>query len=250
MYYACIMIYTLPNRAFLRLSGPDAERYLNGQITQKVAATHSGQTLWTTVTNAKGGIEGVGNIRQIADGSYLFDCPIEISDEMEARLDRYLIADDCEWVREDDRWQILVGVEESTDLGQQSQSNRYRQPITEVVCEVSDSAVQYEDLPEEEDMKWRAINAVPTWGVEIQAGMLPAECGLYDLALSFDKGCYIGQEIISRMETAGRTRSKLYQAIGTQAVEGASTQVEDKGVVYSLVISKKEPSYDGQLKSF
>jgi len=229
--------YKLPNRSFLRLSGADAERYLNGQITQKVSDVKEGKALWTAVTNAKGGIEGVGCLRGLPDGSFLFDCPTDIGDEMELRLDKYLIADDCEWFREDDQWQILLG----DDLGKEARpSNRFRVLRDEVISQKGET---YPDFPESADLEWRAQNAVPAWGKEIQAGVLPAECGLYDLALSFDKGCYIGQEIISRMEAAGKTRSNLYQVTSSKPLtsDSFSTFYEEEEANVGLTVSKKEP---------
>lgn len=232
-----MVTYRLPNRAFLRLTGSDAARYLNGQITQKVSEANTGKTLWTAVTNAKGGIEGVGCIRGLSDSSFLFDCPAEIGDEMEARLDKYLIADDCEWSREDEQWQILLG----EDLkGQKTSSNRYREWTEEAVVNNEES---FPDLSPEKELLWRAQNAVPEWGREIKKGMLPAECGLYDLALSFDKGCYIGQEIISRMEAAGKTRTNLYQVKSEETLnlEGFSTFYEGPNSMIGLMVAKKNP---------
>ena len=229
-------IFKLQNRSFLRLSGPDSMRYLNGQITQKVESLNQ-RSLWTAVTNAKGGIEGVGCVRQLKENEYLLDFPLELGDLMEARLDRYLIADDCEWVREDERWDILVS--EQNEFG--CVSNRFR---SEGICEkVEEATSQYSELPRELETEWCARYGVPRWGYEIFGKELPAEVGLYELALSFDKGCYIGQEVISRMETAGKTRKKLYQIKGRNlSVEDATTTCSYEGVDYVLMFSKKDPS--------
>ncbi len=238
-------MFTLPNRAFLRLEGPDAARYLNGQITQKVESADQTKTLWTAVTNAKGGIEGVGCIQQLPDSSYLFDCPAELGDEMEARLDKYLIADDCEWHREDDRWQIVVtDGEVAPTTGHATQSNRFRTFQTETLLDLTaDQSIAAEPLSEELESQWCAVHAVPRWNREITPGKLPAEVGLYDLALSFDKGCYIGQEIISRMEAAGKTRTKLYQVVSEVSLseEEFSTIASLDGRYYGLSVVKKAP---------
>ena len=236
--------HILPNRAFLRLQGPDAARYLSGQITQKVEGLGTEKTLWTAVTNAKGGIEGVGCIQQLEDGSYLFDCPLELGDDMEARLDRYLIADDCEWIREDDRWLIAVGESGEESSRYNTISNRFREDRLERIYDLTQ--LRPDDmlpLSEELEVSWCAQNAVPRWQKEILPGKLPAEVGLYDLALSFDKGCYIGQEIISRMETAGKTRTKLYRVVSDTELsfEEFSTIAKIEGDFYGLVVSKKMP---------
>lgn len=229
--------YKLASRSFLRLSGPDAERFLNGQVTQNVSLTKGRETLWTAVTDAKGRLEGVGCVRGLENGDFLFDCPEEIGDEMEARLDRYLIADDCEWFREDGQWSIIVG--EGMEEG--GASNRFRKTLKEQI--IKGEAKDVPELSEELENSWRVRHAVPAWGREILPGMLPAECGLYDLALSFDKGCYIGQEIISRMETSGKKRTRLYQVLSKPELDlkefsTSSCNSESKG---GLVVSKHPP---------
>lgn len=231
--------YALLNRAYLRLSGPDAERYLSGQITQKVEDLGF-TTRWTAVTNAKGGIEGVGCICKLEEGSFLFDCPKELGDEMEERLDRYLIADDCEWIREDGRWMTVIG-----DRNGRA-SNRFRSEMKEVVYDLTEVRPDgFLPLSDELENQWCAKNGVPRWGREITAGKLPAEVGLYDLALSYDKGCYIGQEIISRMEAAGKTRTKLYQVVSESELGDEYTTIAQiDGVYYGLTVSKKAPTLE------
>jgi folate-binding protein YgfZ len=48
----------------------------------------------------------------------------------------------------------------------------------------------------------------PRFGAEVGPDVLPAEAGL-ETAISFDKGCYIGQEIVARIESRGRVRRRL-----------------------------------------
>jgi len=236
--------YLLPNRSFLRLSGPDSERYLNGQITQKVSETHDNKVLWTGVTNAKGGLEGVACIRRLSEGEYLLDCPKELGDLLEERLDKYLIADDCEWTREDSEWSIIVGEELNTEDGKGFDSFRYRNLRKEML--LNERASNYPNLPASIENKWCALNAVPRWGIELKTGMLPAEGGLHDLALSFDKGCYIGQEIISRMKTSGKSRTRLYQIISKnlEAHSKFTTFYESEDSNYALQIDRKVDTTD------
>ena len=49
----------------------------------------------------------------------------------------------------------------------------------------------------------RILQTVPRWGHELTNETFPPEVGLVEKAMSFYKGCYIGQEVISRMRTAG-----------------------------------------------
>lgn len=158
----------------LEFSGPDAVRFLNGQVTQDVRRVAGGEVLPSCVTDAKGRLQFriwmAGE-----DGRVLVFCRGEEVGELEARLTRYLIADDVE--------------------------------VRDVSGEVSvgDFGFQEEGLSEEE----RIRRGLPRWGAELKAGMLPPEAGLDVTDISYHKGCYIGQEVISRIKSAGKVNRRL-----------------------------------------
>lgn len=64
---------------------------------------------------------------------------------------------------------------------------------------------------------WRIAAGYPAYPSEINEDYIPLEAGLRD-AISFSKGCYIGQEIIARMESRGQLAKKLarLQLIGAR----------------------------------
>ena len=55
----------------------------------------------------------------------------------------------------------------------------------------------------------RIANGVPQWGRELKEGILPPEAGLDATDISYQKGCYIGQEVISRIKFAGKVNKRL-----------------------------------------
>jgi folate-binding protein YgfZ len=55
----------------------------------------------------------------------------------------------------------------------------------------------------------RLEQAVPKWGRELQENTLPAEAGLDRTHIDFHKGCYIGQEVISRIKSVGHVNRHL-----------------------------------------
>ena len=57
---------------------------------------------------------------------------------------------------------------------------------------------------------WRIAEGLPRTHAELTADYIPLEVGLWD-AVSFKKGCYIGQEIIARMESRGKLAKQLVQ---------------------------------------
>ncbi|MFN5060770.1 MAG: YgfZ/GcvT domain-containing protein [Chloroflexota bacterium] len=69
---------------------------------------------------------------------------------------------------------------------------------------------------------WQIEAGVPAFGAELTLDYIPLEAGLWS-AISFSKGCYVGQEIIARMESRGRlaknlTRVRMSQLHDTPAV--------------------------------
>lgn len=58
----------------------------------------------------------------------------------------------------------------------------------------------------------RIESATPLFGLDMDEGTIPQEANLYN-ALSFDKGCYVGQEVIARLEKRGHVGKKLVQLV-------------------------------------
>ncbi|OHB69139.1 MAG: glycine cleavage system protein T [Planctomycetes bacterium RBG_16_43_13] len=55
----------------------------------------------------------------------------------------------------------------------------------------------------------RIENGVPLWGVDMDESNIPTEAGIEERAISYSKGCYIGQEIIQRIKTYGDVARRL-----------------------------------------
>lgn len=161
----------------LAFSGPDAVRFLNGQVTQDVRKVMgSGLVLPSCVTDAKGRLQFRVWIAEGKEpGTVLVFCREGMAEDLEVRLTRYMIADDCEvW-----------------DAG--------------TAISVDDFPFPDLDLSEAE----RISKGIPKWGAELREGMLPPEAGLDLTDISYSKGCYIGQEVISRIKSAGKVNRRL-----------------------------------------
>jgi len=63
--------------------------------------------------------------------------------------------------------------------------------------------------PDEELERLRILARTPRWGREIDEGILPAEAGLDERAVSFSKGCYPGQEPLARLRNRGHVNRTL-----------------------------------------
>ena len=62
---------------------------------------------------------------------------------------------------------------------------------------------------ENEWERLRIENGIPRWGRELTPDIIPPEANLAERAIDYEKGCYIGQEVISRMKMSGQLRQRL-----------------------------------------
>ncbi|MDP0492164.1 MAG: hypothetical protein Q7Q71_14035 [Verrucomicrobiota bacterium JB023] len=194
----------LSSRTFFRLTGPDARRYLNGQVTQEVSQLEEGEVTYTFVCDLKGRIQSDAYIRALPAGDLLIDAPSSARESLLARLDRYLIADDCELIDETGKWQLLHHLEEASGPGQVS---RFGSQGRDEIRPAGEPTLSAPSLSGDEAENLRIRAGIPT--LQDLEGLFPAESGQIERAVSFAKGCYQGQEVISRMKRAGKTNKTL-----------------------------------------
>ncbi len=191
----------------LEFSGPDAVRFLNGQVTQDVRKVMgTGLSLPACVTDAKGKLQSRVWITEAPEsGAIWVLCENGSGGELEARLTRYLIADDVE-VRDRSGQYRFWHVSDGGGMeAPKRQANRYGFHGVDVIGEFS-----FADATSAEELEGlRIANGIPKWGAELKEGMLPPEAGLDRTDISYTKGCYIGQEVISRIKSAGKLNRRL-----------------------------------------
>ncbi len=198
-------------RCLLSFRGPDAERYLNGQLTQDVRDPGE-RALPSCITDAKGRLQAFVHVFRGPDQALWVEAPAEQEEELEQRLTRYLIADDVEVERVSSHWELVHAIE-----GWDSplppgvflrESNRIQDHGADLWLPAG-TVVEIDAVSDAEAETRRITARIPGWGRELTAGMLPPEAGLDRNAISYHKGCYIGQEVLSRIKTAGRLNRRL-----------------------------------------
>lgn len=199
---ACVDLST---RAKWRLSGADRVRYLNGQVTNDVRRVSETEALYACVTNLKGKIEGDVFIHASAGGeSLLLDAEPALRDHLGARLEKYIIADDAELADVTEEF-CLWHVFGSPDLEPGVRAARFG--VSGMDYWLPADAAFTPPLPvltaaEAED--FRILLGIPRYPNELNSDVFPPEAGLEARGMSFTKGCYIGQEILSRIKTTGK----------------------------------------------
>lgn len=203
-------VANLSHRAKYRLTGGDRVRYLNGQVTANVARLKTGETGYALVPNIKGKLEGDVYIHA-READLLIDAPGELRDALFGRLGKYIIADDCELEDVTDDFPLFH------ELGTGA-VNRYGVPGRDLWLPAGEAGPQADLTAESLDLL-RLEHGVPAWGAELGPDVFPQEAGLEDRAVDFHKGCYIGQEIISRLKSVGRVNRLL---LPLEAVSGGA----------------------------
>lgn len=223
----------LGHPALLEFSGPDAVRFLNGQLTQDVRLIEgTRKALPSCITDAKGKLQFRVWLHA-RDEAILVEGPEGLAPEIEQRLCRYLVADDVEVSDLSGQWRL------------QHLTAPLRSAAEGVVvrdCQRFGDAGHDWWIPEGLEVpelgKWlllegpaledfRIGRGIAAWGREITPGMLPPEAGLDGSDISYFKGCYIGQEVISRIKSAGKLNRSLAHLILSAAIPLNGLQLID-----------------------
>lgn len=219
--------------AWLRVSGDDAATFLQGQFTNDLRGLSQADAiygLWLTVKGKVVADSFVLRGKQPEEfwvGSYF-----SRAETIRERLESYIIADDVviEDVTAD--WSGLT-VFGATEVGRGPATpdellfsgRRAREACIERMFRTSEAAhVQAAFGGAREldavDMARRRIEAgIPAVPMDIGAGDLPNEGGLEAEAISFTKGCYLGQEVMARLKSMGQVRRRLVRVSGARGDE-------------------------------
>ena len=207
------MTRLLAGQSLWRLSGPDRVRYLNGQVTGDVAALPVGEARLAAVCTAKGRMEGAVHIAAQDDALFL-DADPALRESLGARLEKYLIADDAAFEDISELWSLShvfgSAPPASPASGFVVRHDRYGLPGHDVWISGTGAVVVGETIEEAVVETLRLENAIPRWGAELTAQTLPPEGGPVMLrAISYTKGCYVGQETIARLKSVGHVNRTL-----------------------------------------
>ncbi|BCU77451.1 hypothetical protein [Luteolibacter sp. LG18] len=245
----------LPAPVLLEVRGPDARRYLNGQLTQDVRLVADGtKALYACVTDAKGKLQFRVTLHGRPDGALRVACDHEGGEDLLARLDRYLISDDAEIVDISAEWKrVHVTAPEAPAVEGGSHAvaiDRIGVLGWDVWIPAGEShaAEALPIWPADEVEAARIAAGIPAWGRELEAGMLPPEAGLERTDISYSKGCYIGQEVISRIKSAGKVNRRLTKLLVPEsaACEAGASLRTAEGAEAGVITSVSPVVSDGR----
>jgi folate-binding protein YgfZ len=238
--------FPLPGRALWRLTGPDALRYLNGQVTADISPLAEGQGCYAAVCTAKGRMEGDLFIARRGADFYLDAVPI-LHESLGLRLEKYLVADDAALEDLSDLWHLnhVFGTAQPPlpDDGFIVPRTRFGLPGHDIW---SPNPPPTGESAEPEVVETiRLEQGIPAWDAELTPTTLPPEAGPRLLAaISYTKGCYVGQETIARLKSVGHVnRTLVFLRSESSAFPGAAAKLaqgeKEAGVITSAGYSPR-----------
>lgn len=233
--------------AGLRVSGPDAVSFLQGQFSNDLGGAGPGTAVYGLWLNQKGRVLADSFVLAREDGAFDVWSAASPAAEIRARLEAYLVADEVEiedrttglvgWVLAGDAaagvfasWGIEAPPPGRWAAGDGAIVFRARRagPAWHVVAPVA-AADRWQARLEAASARGLAVPAdaaawetdrvragIPVVPLELGPGDLPAEGGLDAEAVSFTKGCYLGQEVMARLRNLGQVRRRLFVVSGRQ----------------------------------
>ncbi|MCG8599861.1 MAG: tRNA-modifying protein YgfZ, partial [Verrucomicrobiales bacterium] len=156
------------------------------------------------------------------------------------RLDRYLIADDCELTDETGNLTLVHHFREPLDG---AAAGRIAVTGYDVWLETTD--VPFKPENEIKRDEWNVLglrSALPLAGKEITGSEFPAELRIDDWAVDFQKGCYLGQEVISRIKSVGRVKRQICLINAQHSFTQDSTLRNEEGEEFTATRDSKKIS--------
>jgi tRNA-modifying protein YgfZ len=251
-------LFDLSVRTKLRVTGADRIRFLNGQTTNDVQKASPDATQESSVLNSKGHLDA--HIFLFATPNEIWiDADAEVREQLQGRLERYIIADD---VLVEDASESLALFHVLAELKPERVEARFCVRSRRLGCdgwdlwvesvaakEATDTlAATYRPADENEWERLRIENGIPRWGRELTPDIIPPEANLAERAIDYEKGCYIGQEVISRMKMSGQVRQRLCGLVSEKGLDsGMELRVKERvvGRVTSAVFSSRTNSNIG-----
>jgi folate-binding protein YgfZ len=252
-------------RGKLALLGPDAKAFLNGQVSNDIEALSRGHGCYATLLTPKGKMLADLRVLDTGDGLWLdtervalqavFDAIRRFSIGYEIGLEKRtleqalfsligptarVVAGAAHLVAEHDNRAGEIGGAPvlliATDLGADvvcaaGDADRVRAVLLDAGAVAVDEA-QAEVL--------RVESGRPRYGVDLDDSVIPQEAGLNERAVSFTKGCYVGQETVARLHWRGKPNRHLRGLrLSAPLPGGEELRLDDRvvGRVSSSVVS-------------
>jgi folate-binding protein YgfZ len=236
------------NRSRICLVGNDRVRFLHGQVTNDIKKLSIGEGCYAAIVTAKGKMESDVNVFNLQD-ELLLDFETGLAKKITARLEKFIVADDVQIVDAAPHYgllsvqgpkagEVIRGLDmfvkipdkpfgsikiADPNFGEVYLANNPRlgsagfdlfipnatlfamtEKLTAVANKLGGCVAGWTAFETA-----RIEAGIPRFGADMDETNLPLECGIESSAVSYKKGCYIGQEVINRIHSIGHVNKEL-----------------------------------------
>ena len=252
-----------PRASRLELMGPDRERFFGGMVTSAVEGLEPGHGVFGFITDVRGRVLASATVLALEDRLWL-EIPGGRGRTIIDHLEKYIVTDQVEILPLGDMASVRIAGPKSAEtlvgLGATA-ANDLTEPWSHAQVEVLDhqarlvreghstvpafslwqssaiAPLMAEDLAEagipevgaEATEALRIEHGHPLWGVDYDDSNLPQETGI-DGAVDYEKGCYLGQEIVARIHYRGQPARRMCRLVFAAGhLPSAGAEIEFKG---------------------
>lgn len=219
----------LKDRALVSVWGPDAEHFLQNILTTDLDALAAGEARPGALLSPQGKILFDFLISRAGENAFRLECRADISDDFVRRLTLYKLRAKVEIAKAD---QVVVTVAwegESTTSQSESTALVDRRFSGNVVTRSYGDADVVGDAGAW--LAFRVANGIAESGSDYQLGdAFPHDVLLDETGgVGFRKGCYVGQEVVSRMQHRGTARRRVLIVTAERALPAPGTELTVDG---------------------
>lgn len=230
--------FLVRERAMLLVSGPDAAEYLQGQLTNDIEGLEPEQGCYAALLDRKGHLVADMRVLRLShshpDQLWLDTEPIAF-EPLRKHLETYKIGREVEIADATPEWTItsVIGPASVEVAGVPPVSPEHAQSYSErdgieVLAVATDHGVDLITRPQAADAVTQRLIAAgavevseeaaeiirveagrPRFGLDMGPESMPAEAGIVERSVDFEKGCYIGQEPVARLHYRGKPNRSL-----------------------------------------
>ena len=222
---ASVLVVAARDRAAILVTGKDRTSWLNGLVTCELAKRERGDGAYGLLVEKKGRIQtDLFVVPDASDSTFALAVPVSLRESLLTTFDHYLIMEDAELARADLVFLVAHGPRAielralapfagTIDLlghggivlaAPAAEGAAFESRVAEEVAKLGGVVA--------DDATWDAVrieHGLPRFGVEFDTTHYPQEAALETLAVSFQKGCYLGQEVVYMLQERGHVKRKL-----------------------------------------
>ncbi len=225
-------------RDVVSVAGPEAVKYLQGQVSQDVASLAIGASAWSLILQPQGKVDAWFRVGRTGEDSFLLDVDAPYGEVLLARLNRFLLRTKVDLSLE--TWPHHAYADADAELPAAQIVSQSLVLAGHDVIGPDLASPGCEQLDDNDYLRARILAGVPAMGAELNENTIPAEAGIVDRSVSFTKGCYTGQELVARVDSRGNNTPRKLRIVTGAGVPEPGTPLtngeSEVGFVTSVAV--------------